>query len=102
MEIIFSREVAEGLRERYTVLELETFDVEGQQLETFCVVPAEKLMMEMGQLVYNVAAHNQLIQSLKENNNDIVVELSTALKGKFGGELDSFYDILIERLKPST
>ena len=102
MEIIFSREVAEGLRERYTVLELETFDVEGQQLETFCVVPAEKLIMEMGQLVDNVAAHNQLIQSLKESNNDIVVELSTALKGKFGGELDSFYDILIERLKPST
>jgi hypothetical protein len=49
MEIIFSREVAEGLRERYTVLELETFDVEGKTLETFCVVPAEKLMMEMGQ-----------------------------------------------------
>jgi hypothetical protein len=102
MEIIFSREVAEGLRERYTVLELETFDVEGQQLETFCVVPAEKLMMEMGQLTDNVAVHNQLIQSLKENNNDIVIELSTALKGKFGGELDSFYDILLERLKPST
>jgi hypothetical protein len=102
MEIIFSREVAEGLRERYTVLELETFDVEGRSLETFCVVPAEKLMMEMGQLNDNVAVHNQLIQSLKENNNDIVVELSQALKGKFGGELDSFYDILLERLKPST
>jgi hypothetical protein len=102
MEIIFSREVAEGLRERYTVLELETFDVEGKTLETFCVVPAEKLMMEMGQLTDNVAVHNQLIQSLKENNNDIVVELSQSLKGKFGGELDSFYDILLERLKPST
>ena len=101
MEIIFSREVAEGLRERYTVLELETFDVEGKALETFCVVPAEKLMMEMGQLTDNMAIHNQLIQSLKENNNDIVVELSTALKGKFGGELDSFYDILIQRLAPA-
>jgi hypothetical protein len=56
----------------------------------------------MGQLTDNVAVHTQLIQSLKENNNDIVVELSTALKGKFGGELDSFYDTLLERLKPST
>ena len=102
MEIIFSREVAEGLRERYTVLELETFNVQDQKLETFCVVPAEKLMMEMGQLTDNIAVHEQLIQSLKENNNDIVIELSTALKGKFGGELDSFYDILLERLKPST
>ena len=102
MEIIFSREVAEGLRERYTVLELETFDVQDQKLETFCVVPAEKLMMEMGQLTDNIAVHEQLIQSLKENNNDIVIELSQALKGKFGGELDSFYDILLERLKPST
>ena len=32
MDIIFNRQVAEELSERYTVLELETHDVEGQIL----------------------------------------------------------------------
>jgi hypothetical protein len=41
MDIIFSRQAAEELSERYTVLELETHIVEDKILETFCVVPTE-------------------------------------------------------------
>ena len=46
MDIIFSRQVAEELQERYTVLELETFEVEDKTLETFCVVPGDKIPVE--------------------------------------------------------
>lgn len=97
MDIIFSREAADNLRERYTVLELETFDVEGQTLETFCVVPAEKIFMEMQDLPTNVKLHEQLVQAIKDKNVKLCMDLSEVLKGRFGGELDSFYDIIQER-----
>jgi hypothetical protein len=44
VEIIFGRENAEMLRERYTVLDLETVtDQEGNSMEVFCLIPADKL-----------------------------------------------------------
>lgn len=97
MDIIFSREAAEGLRDRYTVLELETFDVEGQALETFCVVPAERIFMEMQDLPANVKLHEQLVQAIKDQDAKLCIDLTEVLKGRFGGELDSFYDIIRER-----
>lgn len=97
MDIIFSREAADNLRERYTVLELETFEVEGQVLETFCVVPAERIYMEMQDLSSNVKLHEQLIQAIKDKDAKLCQDLSEILKGRFGGELDSFYDIIQER-----
>ena len=97
MEIIFSREAAEGLRDRYTVLELETFDVEGQKLETFCVVPAEKLLYEMSDLEHNSQLHAQLVQAIKDQDAALCTDLTDVLKGRFGGELDSFYEIIHDR-----
>jgi hypothetical protein len=97
MDIIFSREAANNLRERYTVLELETFEVEGQTLETFCVIPAESIFTEMQDLSSNIKLHEQLIQAIKDKDTKLCVDLSEVLKGRFGGELDSFYDIIRER-----
>jgi hypothetical protein len=97
MDIIFSKEAADNLRERYTVLELETFEVEGQALETFCVVPAERIFMEMQDLPTNVELHEQLVQAIKDKDAKLCTDLTEVLKGRFGGELDSFYDIIHER-----
>lgn len=97
MDIIFSREAAENLKERYTVLELETFQVNEKTLETFCIVPAEKIINEMSQLPDNVNLHEQLIQAIKKQEKQTVIDLAEVLRGKFGGELDSFYDIVRER-----
>lgn len=97
MDIIFDRAVAEQLRERFTVLELETFDVEGKILETFCVVPAEKIYTEMVELQNNIQLHDQLVQAIKNKDQKLCLDLVEVLRGKFGGELDSFYDIIGER-----
>ena len=46
MDIIFGRENAEKLREKYTILDLETVtDQEGNSMEVFCLIPAEKLSL---------------------------------------------------------
>ena len=43
MQIIFGRENAEELRNKYTVLDLETVEKEGQEVEVFCVMPGDKV-----------------------------------------------------------
>jgi hypothetical protein len=95
MQIIFSKQAAEELRSRYTVLELETFDVEGQQLETFCVVPADKMnLAHLPNLDSDIKLHENLIEQLKLKNYQFCLDAIEHLLGKFGGELDSFYVII--------
>lgn len=99
MQVIFDREVADQLRSRYTVLELETFEVEGKQLETFCVIPAEKIALsEVASLEQNTKLHEDFVKAAKEKNYELCGQLYMHLIGKFGGELDSFYDEVVSRI----
>jgi len=98
MQVIFSRAAADQLRERYTVLELETFSVGEDLLEAFCVVPAEKMNLgDLPNLESHIKMHQELIEQLKIKNYQFCSDAIEHLMGKFGGELDSFYEIVLER-----
>lgn len=97
MQIIWNQEAVEKLKNSHTVLELETFDVAGQQITGWCVVPAEKIVLEMGQLDFNKQQHEQFVQAYNSKQYAEAIELAQRLMGRFGGELDSFYSILIEK-----
>jgi hypothetical protein len=100
MDIIFSRQAADELRERYTVLELETFDVEGKILETFCVVPGDRIPLEeVVKLDHWKKLHETFVQANKDKNAKLCYDLRLYLKGKWGGELDEFYDIVCNRFE---
>ena len=99
MQIVFNRVTADQLREKYTVLELEAITVNDQILEAFCVVPVEHIAMEMATLEYNVSLHEQLVSAIKNNHTDTCMSIIPDLLGKFGGELDSFYEIVFARCK---
>lgn len=98
MHVIFSREAAERLKDSYTVLELETFEVEGKLLETFCVVTADKInLAHMPTLDNDKRLHAKFIEHIKQKDYNVCLELIPYLRGKFGGELDSFYDEMEKR-----
>ena len=98
MNIIFSRQVADELKQKYTVLELETFEVEGKILETFCVVPPEAIsMQDLPVLTKQVELHEQFVLHLKKKDYTFCRSAAEHLLGKFGGELDSFYTTVLER-----
>lgn len=98
MQLIFGKENADQLRERYTVLELETIEVEDKQLEVYCVVPAEKIALsEITTIEHATKLHNNYVYALKTNNRKLCEDLYVHLYGKFGGELDSFYEETIKR-----
>lgn len=99
MQLIFGKDVAEKLRERYTVLELETIDVEGKPLDVFCVVPAEKIALsELTTIEHSTKLHNDFVDALNRQDYKFCQELSIHLIGRFGGEVDSFYEEILKRI----
>ena len=99
MDIIFGRSNAQVIKERYLVLELETLDAGGQPLECFCMVdPAVIPAAERPFLEHYLKLHQTLADNLKEKKYAICLDLIEHLLGKFGGELDSFYQTIAERI----
>jgi hypothetical protein len=98
MDIIFSRAAAEELSERYVVLELEPHLAGEDILETFCVVPGDKIPLnEMTKLLHWQKLHDEFVQANKDKNGKLCRDLAVHLIGKWGGELDEFYQIVCSR-----
>ncbi len=92
MNIVLTQAVANELKQKYTVLELDSMPHPDGAIPAFCVLPVESIAMEMNQLAENVELHETLIDAVKNNDCETAVKLCSQLQGKFGGELDSFYD----------
>lgn len=99
MEIIFGKKNAEMLREKYTILELETFDVNGTPLETYCVIPLEKLSMsDLPELPQWIKLHEDFINGYKKKEYAYCLQCIDYLTGQFGGEMNSFYAEIKHRI----
>jgi hypothetical protein len=99
MHIVLTQAVADELRHKYTVLELDTMPHPDGPVPAFCVLPVEKIVLEMSQLRENIALHEQLIQCVKNDNCAVALILVDQLIGKFGGELDTFYQEIKQRIE---
>lgn len=99
MQLIFGKEHAEQLKEKYTVLDLETITKDGVTLDVYCVVPADVInVVELPNLEHNIKMHNHFVDALKNKHYKVCQDLHEHLIGKFGGELDSFYEEIIKRI----
>lgn len=103
MYIIFGTKNAETLRERHIVLELETFTVDGAEQVAYCVVQPESIALgEMPDIERLSGIHQATVDALNRKDYATVMEGVSHLKGCFGGELDSFYTIISDRIKEIT
>ena len=103
MQVIFGRETAEQVKERYTVLELETFYANGQAIPTFCVIPSDKIPLEdIRQVEELKTLHQEFVDSFNSNNYDTVKTLYKQLHGRWTGELDTFYDAILNKTSSSS
>lgn len=99
MDIIFGRDNAEVLREKYTVLDLETITVDDVELEVFCLIPADKISLgDLPQLEQWVTLHNDFLQGYATKQYDYCRQCIEHLMGKFGGEVDTFYEEILRRI----
>lgn len=99
MDIIFGRANAEKLREKYTVLDLETVEKDGHSIEVFCLIPAEKIAIaDLPKLEEWVKMHNDFLAGYHNKHYDFCRQCVDYLCGKFSGEVDTFYDEIIKRI----
>lgn len=100
MNVIFGRQHANMLKERYTVLEIvNLLDLE-HDYQAYCLIDGSGIpAQELPTLTHYVNLHNTLIENIRRNNIPVVTELARNLHKRWGGELDSFYEAIIERYK---
>jgi len=100
MQIIFGDEVANSLRERYTVLELEALPgPEGNLVTAYCVIPAEKIPIhELEKLESWKKLHEDFLHGYHTQQWKYCRDAMEHLRGKFGGEMDTFYDEIENRI----
>jgi len=95
MQIIFGQEIAEEVRQRYLVLELETFNNGVTEKTAYCVVRPDDIPYdELANIETYCNLHQRVIDALKKNNVETVLDGIAQLYGHFNGELDSFYDVI--------
>lgn len=99
MHIIFG-EAAKQLADKFTVLELDTikFQHTGQKVTSYCVVENIPLgdfpVVDAYQKV-----HSDMMQAYRDKNWEYVESAIKGLIGKWNGEVDSFYQNLLERVQ---
>jgi len=101
MQIIFG-EPPEGLTEKYIVLELDTIQYaeDNDPVTAYCVVSGEHVALEEVSLLKQYAeTHRALMNNYRKQNWSFCEQAIDSLRGKFKGEMDSFYDILESRVR---
>jgi hypothetical protein len=100
MNIIFGDNVAELAREKYTVLELDTFLIEDQDQTATAYAIVEKIpLLEMTTLPHYQDLHENLMREYRKRNWKYCEDAIGHLQGRWGTELDSFYSELHQRIQ---
>ena len=100
MNIVLGDETsAAEMRKRHTVLELETFDIAGSQVKAYCIVSPEAIVMsDMPDLDRLCRLHQAFVDAYNNGRYDSALDAVQHIRGRFSGELDSFYDEICRRI----
>ena len=100
MNIVIGEDKAQHLRDRYTVLSLDTFRVQGHEdlIRSYCVIESVPLQ-EMKQLDQWRDLHENLMINYGRQNWNYCEQALEHLQGKWNQEMDSFYQDLQERVQ---
>lgn len=101
MYIVYNNNNAiDSLRSKYLVLELDTFEINGNEpLTAFAVVDSSHIPFdEIPKMEEHKELHANLIKNYRQQNWNYCRQAMEHLRGKFRGELDTFYDELEKRI----
>ncbi len=102
MLVVFGTEVAEKLKDRLTILELDTFMQTGlsEPVTAYAVIEFSDIPMhEITQLENMTKLHNTMWIEYKAKRFNFCEQAIEHLRGKWKGTLDSFYDEFSNRIK---
>jgi len=101
MKIILSTyEDIEPISDRYITLELDTFRINGELVPSWCLIDSSDVALgEMTELDHWIEQHNNLIKNYKRGDFNFCKQMVDHLRGRFGGNVDSFYTELYARMQ---
>lgn len=102
MLVVFGKEVAEKLRDRMTVLELDTFMQDGlkEPITAYAVIEMSDIpLQEIPQMENMVTLHNTMWTEYRAKRFGFCEQALEHLRGKWKGTLDSFYIEFESRIK---
>lgn len=102
MHIILGDQITEELTNKYTVLELDNFrrpDAE-DTISAYCVVENVPIS-ELPQAHHYQELHAQLIKNYRQGNWKFCQDALAHLMGRWNGEVDSFYRVMLDRVQHS-
>lgn len=96
---MFSNSITDEVKTKYTLLELDKFYFsDTQQVDTaFCLVENIPIQ-EMFLVDKMLELHHNLIKNYRERNWKYCEDALEHLTGKWNKELDSFYQVIAERI----
>jgi hypothetical protein len=99
MNIILGRENIEQAQEKYTVLELDTLIINGaaDPVTAYCLIEQVPIDQISGIDQFR-DLHNNLMANYRKRNWKYCEDAIEHLRGKWGGELDSFYTEMSQRI----
>lgn len=102
MKVIYGKESAQALEQRATILELDTFFQAGltEPITAYAVLEASNVpIVEIATMDKTIDLHNTMMVEYRKKNWSYCEQALEHLKGKWGGEIDSFYEIFSERIQ---
>lgn len=98
MNIIFGTDEAEKLHDKYIVLELDTVTIRSSNpITAYCIV--ENLPLEeFSKVDVFKKLHTDLMENYRKRNWDFCIQAIDHLLGFWGKQVDSFYEILKNRI----
>ena len=100
MNIIFGTEMAKTAQDRYTVLELDTFNLvpTDEIITAYCLVDTIPIQ-ELPSIKSHRDLHANLLVEYRKRNWKYCEDAIEYLTGKWGSEVDTFYSELHQRIQ---
>lgn len=101
MQVIFGKEQKELLSDKFTLLELDTFMQKGmpEPITVYAVISADDIKLpDLAGMESLSRVHNTMLDEYRKKNWNFCRQAMEHLKGQWNGSLDSFYDVLSDRI----
>lgn len=98
MNIIFGAAMPQNL-DNYTVLELDTIQFQDGHIDTAYCVVEQIPVTEFPLVAAHKKIHHDLMEAYRNKHWHYCHQAIEGLMGKWGGEVDSFYTALEERIQ---
>lgn len=101
MKVIFGKEAVESISDRMTLLELDTFFQPGlvEPITAYAVVDNQSISLQEIPTLENFKnLHNNLMAEYRKKNWNYCEQAIEHLQGRWKGELDSFYEEMLQRI----